>query len=141
MVFFVFVFGSRITVFILLTQYKNFFINKDGKSVNSSGVELTAANWKSLKEFAAIVNGGIDAIPRDASGKIALGDFLQFVAPASADDPKTSDISDNKDESEASNISAPQAGDTMKAAPFALAMIISAAFVILEFTTKKKYVK
>lgn len=132
---------SKGDVISTLLSENNFFINKDGKSVNSSGVELTAANWKSLKEFTAIVNGGIDAIPRDASGKIALGDFLQFVAPVSVDDSKTSDISDNKAELEASNVSAPQAGDTMNAAPFAVAMIISAAFVILEFTTKKKYVK
>lgn len=72
---------SKDDVISTLVSENNFFINKDGKSVNSKGVELTNSNWKSLEKFAEIINGGVKAIPRDDSGKIVLGDFLQVILP------------------------------------------------------------
>ena len=68
-------------------------------------------------------------MPRDAEGNIALGDFLQYVEI------------DNSNSSDVSTEPASQTGDSMHAIPYALAMIISARFVILVASRKKKYVK
>lgn len=120
---------SKEEVIKLYYSTNNYFIDKNGKSVNKDGVEITADNWKSLKEFKDIITGGIKAMPRDAEGNIALGDFLQYVEI------------DNSNSSDVSTEPASQTGDSMHAIPYALAMIISAGFVILVASRKKKYVK
>lgn len=64
----------------------NYFYDGE-KFADKDGVEITAANFESLAEFAGYLNGGIASVVRDADGNIMLGGFLKFIAnQAPADD-------------------------------------------------------
>lgn len=113
----------------------NYFYDGE-KFADKDGVEITAANFESLAEFAGYLNGGIASVVRDADGNIMLGGFLKFIAnQAPADDE---DEEDNSQPSGGVSSSA-NTGDSTNLFLY-LAMIVVSLFSLgyVYFESKKE---
>lgn len=91
---------SKVDVIKEYYSASNFFRDKDGadgKSVNITGMELTAANFASLSEFVSIMTNGVSSI-RSADGSVNLGNFLKYVASKTDDGGSDSDDDDSWDD-------------------------------------------
>jgi hypothetical protein len=70
--------SAVISLYYSATNYFRDKAGSEGKSVNSEGKEITAANFANLDKFLTIMQTGIPAIGKNSDGSIDLGGFLDY---------------------------------------------------------------